>query len=76
MDVILVNQERLQREGASYVRPFNAIVEERVTSAGPDKLTLRDPPADRVLFRAGPLSVVRAGPPREGFPPARAVPAR
>lgn len=65
VDVFLVNQRRFRDPGYRYFAPFDKNHDLRYAGHASKSFVLFKPPAHRVLFREGGISIVRLGPPRE-----------
>lgn len=65
VDVFLVNRRRFRDPGYRYFAPFDKNHDSRYAGHASKSFVLFKPPAHRVLFREGGISIVRLGPPRE-----------
>jgi len=66
-DVMLVNRGRFDVGSRRFVEPFRSRLADRLDSGPADRYVLRDPPADRILYRGGAWTAVRLGPARPGY---------
>ena len=65
VDLFLVNDVRFTEGGHRYYMPFSIANEALWEARRGREFVLLHPPADRIVFRAGPYALVRVGPPRE-----------
>src|SRR5262249_14056978 len=59
---VLVNRQRYQPGAVTYYAPFDVALAPQVAAGRAHGFAVLDPPADRVLFRAGDYTIVRLGP--------------